>query len=180
MNWIHLAIDARAFEALSEIAHLAGNNERELELRKKAINIASVVAHETATLPSLFENCQLLRDTWAESRERFTMQAEQAQRDVAAEATKHQRHAEILEQIRVGGWASLSLPTPKAALAMLLDGKRLTVNCHTALYDANDGITWLTNAYGVDGILCNEPDMLTVTWFLADMAMGKDYGPVPY
>ena len=47
-------------------------------------------------------------------------------------------------------------------------------------YDEDDMMTWYTNAYGLDGIVCSgEPTLEVVTRFLANMAAGVDYGMTP-
>lgn len=73
-----------------------------------------------------------------------------------------------------------TLPTPEEALATLLSGLPITVNCHRARYVEAEGVTWFTNAYGNDGVLCQrKPDLQVVTKFLSDMAEGIDYGLTP-
>lgn len=70
--------------------------------------------------------------------------------------------------------------TPDLALATLLSGLPITVNCHRVIYAEAEGVTWFTNAYGNDGILCQrEPDLQVVTKFLSDMSIGLDYGLTP-
>lgn len=72
------------------------------------------------------------------------------------------------------------LPTPQEALAILLAGNPLKANGHTIRYDEQDGVTWYTNAYGIDGALCwKAPDLNAVTTFLKDMEEGIDYGLTP-
>ncbi len=73
-----------------------------------------------------------------------------------------------------------SFPTPEEALETLLDGEAVEANGHTARYDDDDMMTWYTNAYGVDGIICGgKPTLEVVTRFLDDMAAGIDYGMTP-
>lgn len=70
--------------------------------------------------------------------------------------------------------------TPAEALEKLLAGEKIKVNCHTVLYDDDDMMTWYTNPYGIDGIICGgKPTLEAVTQFLSDMAAGVDYGPTP-
>jgi hypothetical protein len=70
--------------------------------------------------------------------------------------------------------------TPAEVLERLLAGERITLNGHTAEYEADLMVTWCTNAYGIDGILCNgKPTLDDMTRFVADMAAGKEYGPTP-
>lgn len=67
-----------------------------------------------------------------------------------------------------------TLPTPEEALEKLLAGEAVEANGHTARYD-DDMMTWYTNAYGVDGIICGgKPTLEVVTRFLDDMAAGID------
>ncbi len=70
-----------------------------------------------------------------------------------------------------------TLPTPEEALKKLLAGEAVEANGHTARYDADDKMTWYTNAYGVDGTICGgKPTLEVVTRFLDDMAASIDYG----
>lgn len=176
MNWLHLAIDARACEALSEIAYLAGNNERGFDLQEDAASIAITIAFETSTMPLLLANSELLREAWQETHNLLALQ----EKEEKAHEVDKTWQAKVIGHIKAGEWESLDLPRPQDALTTLLAGEQIEANGHTAQYDAGDSITWLTNAYGIDGILCNKPDLKAVTSFLTDMAMGKDYGPVPY
>lgn len=180
MTWIYRAIDARACEAISEIAYMAGNDELGFDMQEEAISIAIAVAYETATLPLMFENSELLREAWEETHNLLAMQAEEASQKAAAEKAAQARQARVLAHLEAGEWELLNLPTPQSALSTLLAGKQLEAKGHTAQYDADDGITWLTNAYGIDGILCDRPDLKSVTTFLTDMAKGIEYGPVPH
>lgn len=71
-------------------------------------------------------------------------------------------------------------PTPEEALESLLAGEAVEANGHTARFDDGDMMTWYTNAYGVDGIICGgKPTLEVVTQFLDDMAAGIDYGMTP-
>lgn len=73
-----------------------------------------------------------------------------------------------------------TFPTPEEALETLLAGEAVEANGHTARYDDDDIMTWYTNAYGVDGIICGgKPTLEVVTRFLDDMAAGIDYGMTP-
>lgn len=65
---------------------------------------------------------------------------------------------------------------PSDVLAALLDGKVLYVNGHRIEYDREQEITWYTNPYGVDGVLCQIPNMVSITKFMGDMAQGIGYG----
>lgn len=73
-----------------------------------------------------------------------------------------------------------TLPIARKALETLLAGEAVKANGHTARYDADDMMTWYTNAYGVDSVLCNgKPTLDVVRRFLEDMAAGKEYGLTP-
>ena len=176
MRLIHRAIDARACEALSEIAYMAGDDERGFDLQEDAASIAIAIAFETATMPLLFANSELLREAWQETHNLRELQEKEEQAHEAAKTWQ----AKVIAHIKAGEWESLDLPTPQDALNTLLAGEQIEANGHTAQYDVGDDITWLTNAYGIDGILCNKPDLRAVTSFLTDMAKGIEYGPVPY
>lgn len=68
---------------------------------------------------------------------------------------------------------------PEDVLNALLDGEVLEVNGHRIEYDPADGVTWYTNPYGIDGVLCHVPSIESVTVFLERMASGAVFGLVP-
>lgn len=90
------------------------------------------------------------------------------------------RMTKIAALLEAGDWAGLQLPSPREAVAILMAGDVLEANGHRAQFDEDDGITWCTNPYGVDGVLCGRPDPRVMTRFLVDMAKGVEYGLVPY
>lgn len=68
----------------------------------------------------------------------------------------------------------------KKVLERLLAGEAVQAGGHRIEYDEGNLMTWYTNAYGLDGILCDgKPTLEVVTRFLADMAAGVDYGMTP-
>lgn len=172
----HAAIEACAHEALSVIYLLSGSVEESHEHCLTARVLAEGLAKHTDTLPGMFKNSPLLREAWEDGRNWLAECQCEAERERAAALAK----AQVTVRIDRGNWADLHLPTPEEALLTLLAGKTLETNGHSVVYDAGDGITWYTNAYGVDGALCSKPDLKAVTTFLTDMAYGVDYGPVPY
>lgn len=177
MKLIYRAIDARAYEALSEIAYMAGNDEHGFDLQEEAASIAISLAWETDVLPPMFENHAILREAWETTRQVIDEEHAEALQYAAERA--HQQKVE--SHIVAGNWTELGMPTPAEALNTLLAGEELEANGHTAFYDNTDGVTWCVNPYGVDGILCNgQPTLQRLISFLKDMARGKEYGPVPY
>jgi len=69
------------------------------------------------------------------------------------------------------------LPTASELHALLEQGTACSVNGHSLSPD-EDGV-WITNPYGVDCGLWQDLTIQRVESFIADMAMDKEYGPVP-
>lgn len=68
------------------------------------------------------------------------------------------------------------LPTATKLHALLKAGTACTVSGHTLTLDEHG--VWITNPYGNDG-LWQDLTVERVEKFLADMAVGKEYGLVP-
>lgn len=91
------------------------------------------------------------------------------------------RYTRVSDLIKANDWAALDLPTPEELTASLASGESHSdINGHFVVYDQEDDMTWITNPYGVDGVLCNGvPTVNGIRSFLTDMARGVEYGPVP-
>jgi len=176
MDLLHRAIDARAHEALSEIARMTGSEYGYREHQGAALAIAKDLAGQSQTLPPLFEGVALLSEAWHEQRNWL----EESQWEPPEGTREAARRARIKSHIDRGEWAALNLPTPQDALAGLLAGEILEAHGHSVEYDRDGSITWYTNAYGVDGVLCEIPTLVAVRTFLTDMANEMDYGLVPH
>lgn len=144
--------------------------------------LAALIANHTDTLPPILAGSDLLQEWWQDQRYRLAECEEwlaECEAEDHALARQTERKAAISALIAASAWSSLNLPTPHEALAALMAGDAIAANGHTVQYDAADRVTWFTNAYGIDGALCNTPTLGVVTSFLTAMANGVDYGPVP-
>lgn len=68
--------------------------------------------------------------------------------------------------------------TPEALVVRLLAGQIVEVRGHKLWFE--DGYTWVTNPYGVDGIYGPEPDTTSMSRFLQRMAQGEEVGLLPH
>ncbi|WP_343725873.1 hypothetical protein [Herbaspirillum huttiense] len=93
------------------------------------------------------------------------------------DAADHGRVDPIEVKITGKEWATLGLPTASALFEALNKGERQEVAGHK-LSPAEDGV-WLTNPYGVECGVWQELNLEQVIEFLADMARGSTYGPIP-
>lgn len=176
IDQLHRAIDARVCVEHAAICEFAGALSRAFDWQEEAASIAISLAWENAEFPLLFAHNAFLRETWENTRRIVCEQQSQRQRKEAEAA----RWIEIDAALASGDWDALGLQQPSEALTHLLEHQTLTVHGYRVRYDAADGITWYTNPYGVDGILCNgKPSLEVVTGFLTDMARGKEYGLLP-
>lgn len=141
----------------------------------------------TAPTPHLFSDVPYLRDIFeraaADSREElaeFEVQREAEKLHAERKAERLRARERINALLAANDWQALDLPTPEALTATLLDGKSETISGHFVDYDSDDGLTWYTNPYGVDGVLYNgRPTAEGMRVFLVDMAYGRQYGPSP-
>ena len=74
-------------------------------------------------------------------------------------------------------WLGLGMPQPGELLASLEKGEPQEV-CGHRLSPDEHGV-WITNPYGVDCGLWQTLSLEKVKVFLTDLALGKEYGPVP-
>ena len=97
------------------------------------------------------------------------------------EKRQHQIAAEITEVLIANeDWEALDLPTPDELVAKLLDQECVDVCGHCLDYEEELDVVWLTNPYGVDGLLFNgRPATRSIKSFHIDMARDVEYGPVP-
>jgi hypothetical protein len=178
MPWIEqltLAIDARAHEALSIIAQIAGSPARCEEHASAALCVVRDLANRSPVFPGMFKSSEFLREAWKNYR--FWLEERQWEPEQGTQEAAHK--AAITARIENDDWTGLGLPSPHEALSTLLEGQVLEVRGHSVQYDRAGEITWYTNPYGVDGALCNVPDVAVVRRFLSNMARDKDYGAVP-
>lgn len=186
-----IALAARCQWAIATCLHpdLTGD-DRDFDLYGVAAEDAESFAREAARTfpgapcPHLLIDVPMLRDAFEheaalvlaylaseyEARERCL--EEKRQRQIVAEMTK--------ALIASEDWAALDLPTPDELVAKLLDQECVDICGHSLEYEEELDVVWLTNPYGVDGVLCNgRPDTRSIRSFLIDMARGVEYGPVP-
>lgn len=104
----------------------------------------------------------------------------QREDDLQDRALQQLRQLETEAAIAAEDWARLRLPAPAELLARLLAHEPVSVRGHSLHYGPGDRRTWMTNAYGVDGLLCDRtPTLDDCREFLLQVANGEDYGPVP-
>lgn len=107
----------------------------------------------------------------------------QRQAELLSEAEIAAREAAELEQVNTlikgQNWQALDLPTPVQAVQILLRGEALMVRGHRVQFEPSADITWVTNPYGQDGPLAQIPNTTVMADFLAAMARGRTFGPIP-
>jgi hypothetical protein len=140
-----------------------------------------------AAVPHLFADVPYLRDIFAQAAADSLDLIAEVEAEAEEERRQSERKAERLRErervnalIAANDWAALDLPTPEELTVALSTGESETVNGHFVDYDTEDGLTWYTNPYGIDGVLFNgSPTIDGVRKFLTDMARGIEYGPSP-
>lgn len=159
------SIDARAYWAKNciddeacRIRKALGDEVRYAGLRHRAITLVEDLGaeHHDASCPSLLADIEPLARAFRESQAR-------AREDAAILASLEER----------------GLPAPQTLLSELLASGTACVNCTGLTWEEELNVTWYTNAYGIDGLLCGRPDLKAMQSFLIDVARGVEYGPVP-
>lgn len=152
-----------------------------------AYTAGSVYPH--AAVPHLFADVPFLRGIFEQAAADMLDMLAEIKAEDAGERQRRERKAERVRErerervnvlVAANDWAALYLPTPEELTATLSAGESATVNGHFVDYDSEDGLTWYTNPYGIDGVLFNGlPTIEGVRNFLTDMARGIEYGPSP-
>jgi hypothetical protein len=140
-----------------------------------------------APVPHLFADVPYLRDIFVNAAEvaldlraEIEAEVEEERRETELEAERLRELNRINALLQADDWPALDLPMPEALLATLAAGESADINGHSVSYDSDDEMTWYTNPYGIDGVLSNGlPTVRRVRRFLADMALGVEYGPTP-
>lgn len=130
--------------------------------------------NERPDIPQLIDEEPDLKTAFVDGVSRGHADREE-QRRIAEEKERAQR-TECL--IREGRWSDLDLPAPHELAARVLKGESPKIRQHSLYYE--DGFTWYTNPYGVDGVLGAKPDTDLMARFLISMARGVELGAVPY
>lgn len=123
-----------------------------------------------------FDMTVIERDQHAELEGRLRAEFELKQEQEIIKAAETERVDRLIQS---GRWDELGLPTPQQMFTELMEGKGQHVESHFVDFDAEDGLTYLDNPYGVTLGLCGVPDLNVCARFLANMARGHVYGPVP-
>lgn len=98
-------------------------------------------------------------------------------RNLAVQEAERSKKAQIMAL--EGKWKELNLPSPQSLLTLLLSGRSAEFSGNSICYDKDDGVTWVTSAYGIDCYFGEIPDLDTTTSFLTSVAMNEDFGPTP-
>ena len=103
---------------------------------------------------------------------------EAASRELSGEVEIAETRVHVEMLLKSGDWGALNLPSPEKVIAQLENGDSVEVAGHRLVYE--DDVLWFTNPYGQDGIVASAIDAKSILRFLADMARGIEYGPVPH
>lgn len=169
-------------EATGDYTEYGAKMERAEELAYRA-----AWTDPNAPVPHLFADVPYLRDIFVQAAADSLNLIAEIEAEVEEERRQSERKAERLRErervnalVAANDWAALDLPTPEELTVALSKGESATVNGHFVDYDAEDGLTWYTNPYGIDGVLFDGlPTIDGVRKFLTDMARGIEYGPSP-
>lgn len=133
-------------------------------------------------LPLIGEHHQLSRHYYRYmdfKRYDFIAEQRRVRRQRIRDRGRQAKSKAIDKRIANHDWAAFALPSPEALLNLLLTGQSITIGGHYLVFDTSDGITWMDNPYGVEGMLGAEPDTSMCRTFLTTIAHGGQYGPSP-
>lgn len=172
--WFNLALDARIHR---EHLYLLLNADKlgtpEFNNRRhESARLAEDAGYAAPTIPTP----PLLNGD--EELEEFFRLGQHRWRQEQKEELEDQRNAEIEQRIQSKDWTCLGLPPAVELLADLKNGQGRYIAGHSLSPD-KDGV-WVTNPYGIDCALWQDIDLEFIESFLADMARGEEYGPVPH
>ena len=185
-----LALAARCQWALATCLHphLTGDEEDAPRYRaamKSAERLAREAAEAFPHAPcsKLLIDVPMLQDAFENHAalvlEELRARTERHERDIKREYEREEERRRVNALIESGDWKALGLPTPDELVAKLLAGEPDEICDHFVVYEKELDVVWFTNPYGVDGALCSQPNVATMTSFLIDMARGVEYGPIP-
>lgn len=184
---LSIVIEARVQWALATYAcdpEATGYSEYG-EKMEQAENLAYEAgwAYPNAPVPHLFADVPYLRGIFEEAASvSLDVEAElEPEREEERRRSERLRERKRVNALVAGNdWTALHLPSPEELTATLASGESENINGHFVEYDSDDGLTWYTNPYGIDGVLFNGlPTFEGVRKFLTDMARGIEYGPSP-
>jgi hypothetical protein len=158
---IEQAVHARADWALAYLAAFIGRASMANE-RARALAEEAGIDNPNATCPRLLEDIAELALAF----------------DVGQ--TRARESERVESALLACDWQALNLPTPETLLAELLASGSTSVDGTLLTWESALGVTWYTNAYGIDGALCGTPDLAVMERFLIDTARGVEYGPIPH
>jgi hypothetical protein len=161
-------------------------------VRRLAIQQARSVPHDSSlhgpACPALISDVPRLAEiyeyAWSDEHELIDDELNQEaqylewQREQALEkAQAEERRVFAQSCIERNDWDALKLPSPEHLSSELYAGKTMEVDQHSLVYEHD--IVWMTNPYGVDGILGNHPTVELCREFLTTIGEGEMYGPEP-
>lgn len=161
---LHLLIDACACDAQATNAFLAGNHRDGYAMEMLAMELAASAAETAPAMPPMFRSRPALSGAWSCARHRIA---------------RHRQREQIAAQIAAADWPALGVPEPVDLLRDLLAARPIRINGASLQYEAEYDITWYQNAYGVENVWCQHPDLQSVTRFVAAALQGKQFGPCP-
>jgi hypothetical protein len=176
-----LALEARVQWAL---AICACRSAEEANTRKRFAEKAAQAAafdNFAEPVPHLLADVPFLREAFEAVAAVMLSEADEWRRSDAqsGEARRAVEQARVEACVVSGDWSALDLPTPEALTVELLSEKSADVDGRLVSYDAENGVVWITNPYGIDGMVCKVPTVDTMRVFLSNIARGNEYGLCP-
>lgn len=171
-----LALDARCESALMWLYVTSGDVGTPAfdRHRRRAYDLARRAGYHYADepIPHLLRDDDELTQAWEHG-----IHDQQVERREALAAVEREG---IKKLIAAKDWPALKLPFPEQILETLRDRKPVHVEGH-CLYSEEDYI-YCVNPYGIELLVSHVQDLTPddIEHFLADMALGEEWGPVPY
>ncbi|WP_122665111.1 hypothetical protein [Pseudomonas viridiflava] len=167
---------------------IGGFNRETLQAEQSAYAwVDLLAAHEATDCPGhyglnppiLFRDAPELEERYTRTYAHYQKEKNENLKNQELESKLEAKRTHARDCILRGAWEDLDLPTPERLAADLLIGEVVRIDGHRLDYDELDGLTWITNPYGVDCGLCEIPTVPACKSFLTRIAMGGMYGPEP-
>lgn len=127
--------------------------------------------------PSLLDNPDFF-EPYENMEMLMAWETEEWGRENAELEAKQARIARTKAIIAAEQWSDLGYPSPAELCAVLLGHEPYRLDGYFLIWE--EGHVWYTNPYGCDGILCKKPTEDEMREFLTNIALGEDYGQIPW
>ena len=126
-------------------------------------------------MPSSAMGSPFVQSAWLEAESDVAMEQQEEEKRWQEQQVAEDEHR-LLDLAEANAWGALGMPTPESIVDQLLSGGSTRVCGYYLEFDDAHGLTWYTNPYGCDGILCSKPTVAAIRRLLICDALGDCLG----